>query len=372
MSFCLFAGVVLNGQALKVASNSNVGLGLSDPDRTLHMSSDNAVLRIDRQGASAPGFLLVNQNTAGTVNEKVFFFGAPASAANNGYFFIGDYGQNTSGASTRRFVIDNSGDVIIGTTTSISDGYKLRVEGAAFKTTGGSEWNILSDRRLKKNIKSYGNGLETILKINPVEYDYNGEGGTKNGDHQIGVIAQELQKIAPMMVDQFTYTPDNGSVDIDNISNQESPSRELLSVNPSALKWILVNAVKEQQELIEEKDARIEALEEKMIAIEKMIASVNLNEIDLNSTNQEAILNQNTPNPFRGQTKIAYSLPDQFQAAQINIFNMNGQVIKTVSLNSGGKGELTLNSNDLPSGTYTYNMILDGELVKTNKMIIQN
>ena len=44
MSFCLFAGMVLNGQApaLKVAATGNVGIGTANPTATLHVRGTGA------------------------------------------------------------------------------------------------------------------------------------------------------------------------------------------------------------------------------------------------------------------------------------------------------------------------------------------
>src|SRR5690606_21400631 len=58
-----------------------------------------------------------------------------------------------------------------------------------------------SDRRLKKDIRSYGDGLSLIEKIRTVRFKYNGLGETsESSEDQIGVIAQEVKEIAPHLV----------------------------------------------------------------------------------------------------------------------------------------------------------------------------
>jgi len=336
--------------------------------RQLHVAGTNGLFRLDRWGTSAPGFLLANMNNGGAAVEKAFFAGVPASGVNNGYFYIGDYGTQVSGTVTRRFVIDNDGDVIIGTSTSNSSGYKLRVEGAAQKTSGGSNWNVLSDKRLKSNINNFDLGLGLIMEINPVEFDYNGKAGTISGDTNIGVVAQELQKIAPFMVDEYSYTNDGGLDDVDGIKEFKSTTNNYLSVNPSAVKWLLVNAVKEQQEMIELQSERIEKLEEIIdnISSTETINSANVSLSDYNL----AELNQNIPNPFTNSTIINYTIPSDSDNAEIRIFSNNGKLMQTVSIDHLGSGSLNIDASSLSSGTYSYNLVVDGRNIETRTMVV--
>ena len=49
-----------------------------------------------------------------------------------------------------------------------------------------------SDRRLKENIVRTPYGLEEVLKLNPVSYQF-----ISNGLAQLGFIAHEVQKLVP-------------------------------------------------------------------------------------------------------------------------------------------------------------------------------
>ena len=73
----------------------------------------------------------------------------------------------------------------------------------------------------------------------------------------IGIIAQEMKEIAPYMVGTFKYQDANGN------------TTEYLDYNPNALNYILVNALKEQKKLIEEKKNRITKLKNEMNEIIK-------------------------------------------------------------------------------------------------------
>jgi len=333
--------------------------------RQLHVRGTNGVVRIDRLGNSGPAFFLVNMDAAGAVEKNFVFANAGIASP---YFYIGDNGTSLSGSNQRRFVIDNDGDVIIGSSTSISSGYKLRVEGSAQKTSGGSDWNVLSDKRLKSNISDFNLGLDKILEINPVEFDYNGGAGTEAGDHNIGVIAQEMQKIAPFMVDEYTYTTDGGQVDVDSEKEAKTNSQDYLSVNPSAIKWMLVNAVKEQQEMIQLQADRIAKLEE---VIETIGSNESINSTNVTLSNYDlAELDQNVPNPFANSTSIDYIIPTDATNAEVRIFSSNGKLMQTVAISHLGKGTLNVDASNLSSGTYSYNLIVDGRNIKTNQMIV--
>jgi hypothetical protein len=89
-----------------------------------------------------------------------------------------------------------------------------------------------SDERLKTNIKTIENALDKVLSLRGVEFDR-----IDNGDHQIGVIAQEVEQIIPHVVYPKHPTPDY----------------EKKSVAYANLIGLLIEAVKELNQKIEEK-----------------------------------------------------------------------------------------------------------------------
>ena len=66
-------------------------------------------------------------------------------------------------------------------------------------TVGGTvtctDLNSTSDRDLKTNIQKLNNSIEILQKINPVSFDWK-----ENGKKSYGVIAQELEKVLPELV----------------------------------------------------------------------------------------------------------------------------------------------------------------------------
>jgi len=81
-------------------------------------------------------------------------------------------------------------------------------------------------------------------------------------------------------------------------------------------------------------------------------------------------LAQNYPNPFNPTTSIRFSLPVQTHL-KINIYNMLGELVKTISdgLYEAGFYNISFNASDLSSGTYIYRLESNG-FVQSKKMIL--
>lgn len=150
----------------------------------------------------------------------------------------------------------------IKTTAPTSD---LSVNGTADKVGGGT-WAVFSDIRLKENVSSYDEGLDLILKVRPVSFSYNdkmrelrGESESVNGKVFQGVIAQELQEIAPDMVREVELNPIDSAADHPQVEDNPEIER-YLEVDPNKFTYALINAVQEQQELIQNQEKELSDL----------------------------------------------------------------------------------------------------------------
>ncbi|MBK9735084.1 MAG: tail fiber domain-containing protein [Saprospiraceae bacterium] len=121
------------------------------------------------------------------------------------------------------------GDLHVGPGTSGSQ--KLNVYGSAYKNDGSTAWVNTSDKRLKEDISDYHDGLLEVLKIHPVWYKYKKESECDTTQKHIGVIAQEIQKVAPYMISNSTKLAPDGT--------------PYLQLDNSAMTYMLINAVKE-------------------------------------------------------------------------------------------------------------------------------
>ena len=146
-------------------------------------------------------------------------------------------------------------------------GELLYVDGDASKPNGGF-WKTLSDRRVKKNIRSFKDGLEAVLKIHPRIYQFNGKAGyPDNGKDYYGIIAQEMQQVAPYMIEKAQA----------KLNKNDKHTTEILSYDGSALPYMLVNAVKELNQKLEKKDQEIEKLKAqlaKMSSLEQRLKAI--------------------------------------------------------------------------------------------------
>ena len=92
-----------------------------------------------------------------------------------------------------------------------------------------------SDKRLKTNIKPTTNNLDKVLKLNPVEYNW--KEGYRKDKKEIGLIAQEVEKIIPEVVRENERLNDDTSY-------KQVDYEHLVST--------LIGAVQEQQKQIDE------------------------------------------------------------------------------------------------------------------------
>ena len=94
--------------------------------------------------------------------------------------------------------------------------------------------DIASDIKLKKNVEDLNYGLKDVLNIRPVSFDWKEK---RNGKHDIGFIAQEIEKIIPEVVSE-----------VDTLNTEEKHK----TVDYAKLTSVLIKAVQEQQEQINE------------------------------------------------------------------------------------------------------------------------
>lgn len=100
-----------------------------------------------------------------------------------------------------------------------------------------------SDKNLKTNIKPIENALNKVLQLKGVEFDFiEGANLGHLGTHQVGLIAQEVEEVVPEVVG----------------TNRDGHK----GVAYDKLVGVLIEAVKEQQNQIEELKSEIKSLRE--------------------------------------------------------------------------------------------------------------
>lgn len=184
------------------ASNIRVGIGTTSPAYPL---------QVRRSGGA--GSLGVSVDSAGGITRAVQYYAiGDTTSVTTGHAF---YVRNSSATDVLAVTIDNGSNII-----------------AAGNVTG---YGTPSDITFKENVTPINNALNTVLQWNGVHFDW--KEGTKQHDmigitHDVGFIAQEIQKVTPQLVREDT----DGT----------------LSLRERGIIPYLVEAIKEQQKQIDE------------------------------------------------------------------------------------------------------------------------
>src|SRR5688572_20041388 len=204
--------------SVDIAANGNVGVGTASPKARIDLKQiDDTFI----------GGLHLRRSTTNDTWTLV------TGADNNLYFGYANDASLADAAAdftTLPMVLTNSGRVGINTT---APDQRLSVNGDASKTGGGS-WLSFSDERLKNIKGNFNSGLKAVMQLQPLRYQYrdnNAAGIKENGEH-IGFSAQAVQKLIPEAV--------------------TSTSTGYLMVNNDPIIWTMLNAIKEQQQQIDE------------------------------------------------------------------------------------------------------------------------
>ena len=280
-------------------SNGKVGIGTTSPSSLLHMESGNAHNKfsitstasggtgydavIDLLGSASNSEVQLNMGINGDADrEQIKTYQSAMSFRTN----------NTEAmriTSSRDFVVAHTGDV--GTwyngVSGVGFGYSPNGYGAFVRagtaqplyvsTNGqgsggfiefsqnGAQRGVISydgsnmvyggtsDYRLKKNVTPIENALTKISALNPINFDW-----IESGENHDGFLAHEAQTVIP-----YAVTGVKDEVATDANSPEEKANGEPLyqMMEYGKLTPLLVKAIQEQQTIIDDLKARIEALE---------------------------------------------------------------------------------------------------------------
>ncbi len=171
----------------------------------------------------------------GTNNVSVGYNAGPVSGSGDvtNTLAIG-YNASISGAG-----LTNSSAIGNGATVTASN--TIQLGNASIVTILGQvSFTAVSDRRLKESITNSKYGLKEVMQLRPVDYIL-----TSNRLKQVGFIAQEVQTLVPEVV-----TGKEGDLS----------KGETLGLTYANLVPVLTKAIQEQQAMIEQLKAEIEAL----------------------------------------------------------------------------------------------------------------
>lgn len=265
-------------------------------------------------------------------------------------------------SGSEKFVIWGNGAVGIGCSNFPASPLYLQVNGDAYSY---GSW-LGSDANFKQDITDISSPTDIIMQLSGKKYKYNSaafpERNFRTG-YSYGVIAQEVQSVLPELV--------------------IADSAGFLAVNYDEFIPILIEGMKEQQNVIEQQTAQLNDLEARLNITELRLNNCcttisdglkseqiqNNSGSDLNNNLNPALF-QNIPNPFNKKTTIRYFIPENTGSSSILVFDMQGKLVKTYPVSVKGNGNIEINANELQPGMYMYSLITGGKEIDTKKMIL--
>jgi hypothetical protein len=231
-----FSGYFTGG---KFHVSGNVGIGTESPGYRLDVyapTNSNTGIAVFRNFSGQSKIeLRQNSNGAGAIELKNSGSTTTVllSGDGNNYINGGSLGIGTTAPSQALHVVGNVRVSAIG-----SGAYS----GVVNRTSDGTFTTSSSDVRLKENIMNLDNSLDKVVQLQGVSFTWksNPEYGSR-----IGFIAQEFEKVLPELV--FTNEVDGYK-----------------GINYAEVSAVLVEAIKEQKQLIDTQNERIKDLENKL------------------------------------------------------------------------------------------------------------
>lgn len=223
-----------------------------------------------------------------------------------------------------------------------------------------------SDRKLKKNIQDMQGAMQLINQLKPRMYEYIQEGNIALMNlpkgQQFGLIAQEVEEVMPGLIKDSRFQTNWADPAKFDAAEREGitlkpETVEFKALNYTALIPIMIKGMQEQQQVIETLRQEINQLKQQNGTSSDAIRS------------NGAILSQNMPNPFSQETAIKVTVPSGINKASLIIYSMDGKQIREYILSPGSQ-TVIVNGNSLQAGQYLYNMILDGKIIESHKMIV--
>jgi hypothetical protein len=235
-------------EAMRIDGSGNVGIGTTSPSEKLDVNGninipDQASYKIGgtsiltSSAVTGDTFLGIgNELKVNPLTYEFTFFGdnvlfgnlSPGAIPAQATLGLGDSGIVSDFPFSEALRIHSSGDIGIGTTNPSE---KLEVDG---NILASGDITAFSDARIKENVETLPNALESVKQMRGVTYNKIGE-----EKQSIGVIAQEVQAVLPQLVSEH--------------------NDGMLSVAYGNITAVLIEAIKELTSEVESLKAQLNA-----------------------------------------------------------------------------------------------------------------
>ena len=270
----LFSNTMQSTAANSVSSTASRTYGLqinSAGQGVVNVPWERTRININSAGLSSGDFSLIDGVNGSLKSQGGNVFSIEAT--NTTYTADGNYGLTLSGTTFRleddRRRNSSTTDIKTGNTHDytwydadvgirwyvagvedmrLQNGGTLQVDGdvVAYSTT-------ISDERLKDNVTTIENPLDKIKELRGVEYDWNA--GSRKGKRDLGLIAQEVEKVIPNIVHEHEQP---------FLNDDEDDKTLYKTVDYEKMVAVLIEGMKEQQSQIDELKSEINQLKGKV------------------------------------------------------------------------------------------------------------
>ena len=231
---------------------------------------------------------------------------------------------------------------------------------------------ITSDIRLKNEIETIPDPIDKVLQLRGVTFHRN----------SLNPEEKELSEEEAYLLSK-TRTPEMTFEIFRQI--QEEKSRRQMGVIAQEVEKILPEVVRTREDGLktvayyEVVGLLIEAIKELKAEVDELKGNSSFLHSATNETGITRIadpvaiqckLYQNVPNPFNQDTQIRFYIPENIKLAQLCIYNLQGIQIKQIRVMQRGEGSQWISGSELAAGMYLYALIVDGIEVDTKRMIL--
>jgi hypothetical protein len=294
----------------------------------------------------AHGYHALYSNTSGNQNTCI---GASADVTTGALSNASALGYNAQVCNSNMMVLGNSSvtkwgfGICPGSTNIIEFPSAL----TSAKLTTGGVWTDASDENLKENFEKIDGKdiLDRINKLKITRWNYKTDLSTVK---HIGPMAQEFYK--------YFHVGDSVS-----IAAMDKAGIALIAIQELYLKT---------QKLEKDNEDLKNILLEITVKIDQLKDCDCIPRTTSDHFKSPTIIDQNLPNPFSEVTEIKYFISEPFITAVINIYDLNGNTIKSFPIANNGSGKISLTANELIPGMYLYAMVINGQMADSKKMIL--
>ncbi|MBL0050747.1 MAG: tail fiber domain-containing protein, partial [Bacteroidetes bacterium] len=236
-----------------------------------------------------------------------------------------------------------------------------------------------SDIRLKENINDSKLGLDFILNLHPVTYNYKDE--EQRDILYTGLIAQEVDAAAKKENVDFSGVDKNGEywgirygdLTVPLVKGMQELNAELKISNEklgieNANRQLAIDDLQNENA---NQQMAIDNLKNEISEMRSCLATLCNNQQKADQNNSTSIPQLSiSPNPTSDIATITISSNDKMQNLVVKIVDASGKIIRTYNATSVSSS-FEFNTSSLSKGTYMVQLFNQNELLKTEKLIIQ-